>query len=129
LDFRKERVIKPEPQPGDDTVLFNGGYDHNFVLNKSNENELSYAGLAYEPQSGRTLEAFTTEPGIQFYSANFLDGSIKGKNGIQYKKHFGFCWEAQHFPDSPNQNHFPSTRLYPGESYNQLTIYRFGIRD
>lgn len=122
FDFKKAKKII-------DDIEKAGGYDHNFVLNKSNENELSFAGLAYEPQCGRTLEAFTTEPGMQFYSANFLDGSIKGKNGIQYKKHFGFCWETQHFPDSPNQNHFPSTRLYPGENYNQLTVYRFGIRD
>lgn len=121
FDFRRAKRVS-------DDIEKAGGYDHNFVLNKSNEKELSFAGLAYDPQSGRTLETFTTEPGIQFYTANFLDGSLNGKNGIQYKKHYGFCWETQHFPDSPNQNHFPSTRLNPGELYTQLTIYRFGTR-
>jgi aldose 1-epimerase len=101
-----------------------GGYDHNFVLNKE-EGEFILAARIYDPASGRIMEVVTTEPGIQFYSGNFLDGSIIGKAGKVYKKHYGLCLETQHFPDSPNQAHFPSTILYPGEQYNSKTIYKF----
>ncbi len=79
----------------------------------------------YDPQSGRGMEVYTSEPGIQFYSGNFLDGSLTGKNGIIYNKHHGFCLETQHFPDSPNQPDFPSTILNPGEEYEHTTIYKF----
>ncbi len=104
-----------------------GDYDHNFVLNKSTGDELSFAGIVYEAESGRYMEAYTTEPGMQFYTGNYLGGT-KGKNGLEYKKYSGFCWEMQHYPDSPNQNHFPSTELNPGEHYTQLTIYKFGVK-
>ncbi|NLE00657.1 MAG: galactose mutarotase [Fibrobacter sp.] len=122
FDFRKGKKI------GQDIADVEG-YDHNFILNKASEDELSFAGVVYDPDSGRILETYTSEPGLQFYSANYLDGTIQGKDGIVYKKHFGFCLEAQHFPDSPNQPNFPTTELYPGEQYSQLTIYRFGIRE
>ena len=82
----------------------------------------------YEPGSGRVLEMFTTEPGVQLYTANFLDGSVKGKGGVAYRKHQGFCLEAQHFPDSINHANFPSTVLRPGEKYTQTTIYKFSAR-
>ncbi|MBN2244610.1 MAG: galactose mutarotase [Candidatus Aminicenantes bacterium] len=101
-----------------------GGYDHNFVLSKE-EDEFIFAAQAHDPASGRIMEVFTTEPGIQFYSGNFLDGSILGKAGKVYKKHYGFCLETQHFPDSPNQPEFPSTILSPGEQYTSKTVYKF----
>jgi aldose 1-epimerase len=104
-----------------------GGYDHNYILNKPKADELTFAAKVTDPESGRVMEVQTTEPGVQFYSANYLDGSIKGKDGIVYQKHYGFCLETQHFPDSPNQAKFPSTLLKPGETYYQLTIYKFGV--
>jgi aldose 1-epimerase len=104
-----------------------GGYDHNFVL-RSGGGDLTRAAQVFEPTSGRVMEVFTTEPGIQFYTGNFLDGSIFGKVGREYNKHYGFCLETQHFPDSPNQPDFPSTILRPGETCQTLTIYRFSTR-
>jgi aldose 1-epimerase len=104
-----------------------GGYDINFKLRKS-AGEFVQAAEAYEPKSGRLLQAYTTEPGVQFYTGNFLDGTIKGHDGITYEKHYGFCLEMQHFPDSPNQPQFPSTVLLPGEKYTQQTVYKFSVR-
>lgn len=104
-----------------------GGYDINYKLRNSTGMFVKAAEV-YEPLSGRVLEAFTTEPGVQFYSGNFLDGSLAGFNGVVYEKHFGFCLETQHFPDSPNQPNFPSVVLKPGETYRQLTVYRFSTR-
>jgi aldose 1-epimerase len=104
-----------------------GGYDHNFKLNRT-EGGLFLAAEVYEPVSGRLLQTLTTEPGIQFYSGNFLDGTITGAGGIVYQKHFGLCLESQHYPNSPNQPNFPSTVLNPGEKYSQLTIYKFSVK-
>ena len=104
-----------------------GGYDHNFVLLKKN-NELSFAARFGDPRSGRILEVFTTQPGVQFYSGNFLDGTITGKGGKVYKKHWGLCLETQHFPDSPNQRTFPNTILRPGEKFMEETAYRFLVK-
>ncbi|MGA2586161.1 MAG: aldose epimerase family protein [Candidatus Aminicenantales bacterium] len=104
-----------------------GGYDHNYVLNRTGE-ELSPAARLYDPQSGRTMEISTTEPGIQFYSGNFLDGTITGKSGKVYQKHYGLCLETQHFPDSPNKLNFPSTILKPGRVYKSLTVHKFSTR-
>lgn len=118
LDFTVSKKV------GLDINGIKGGYDHNFILNK-NHDEISLAAKVFEPNSGRIMEVFTTEPGIQFYSGNFLDGTLKGKFGKSYQKHAGFCLEAQHFPDSPNHAHFPSTRLNPGEIYRQVTVYKF----
>lgn len=101
-----------------------GGYDHNFVLKREGKG-LELAAKVRDPKSGRGMEVWTTEPGIQFYSGNFLDGSNKGKDGAVYKKHAGFCLEAQHFPDSPNQPSFPSVVLKPGDEYTQTTTYKF----
>lgn len=103
-----------------------GGYDHNFVLRGQPE-ELRLAARVTEPSSGRLMEIWTTEPGLQFYSGNFLDGTIAGKGGQVYQKHFGFCLETQHFPDSPNQPHFPSTILRPGQKYSSLTLHKFSV--
>ncbi|TGE25806.1 galactose mutarotase [Hymenobacter aquaticus] len=105
-----------------------GGYDHNWVLNQPGA-ELHPAATVYEPTSGRTLEVLTTEPGIQFYTGNFLDGTLTGKGGRVYGKHAGFCLETQHFPDSPNQPKFPSTILQPGDTLHSITVYRFGVRE
>ena len=105
-----------------------GGYDHNFVLRKSASGKLETAAKVFEPTSGRTLEISTTEPGIQFYSGNFLDSTLTGKSGGVYHKQHGFCLETQHFPDSPNKPHFPSAILRPGETYTHKTIHRFSAK-
>ena len=102
------------------------GYDHNFVLNGGGAPAL--AARVYEPVSGRVLEVYTTEPGVQFYTGNFLDGSIKGKGGQVYQRRYGFCLETQHFPDSPNKPDFPSTVLKPGEKYATTTIFKFSAK-
>jgi aldose 1-epimerase len=103
-----------------------GGYDHNWVLNQTDG--MHAAATVYEPTSGRTMEVTTTEPGLQFYTGNFLDGTLTGKGGKKYGKHAGFCMETQHFPDSPNQPKFPSTTLEPGQTLHSTTVYRFGVR-
>ncbi len=103
------------------------GYDHNYVLN-SGGGTLALCARAYEPTSGRVMEIYTTEPGVQFYTGNFLDGSITGKAGKVYKKHYGFCLETQHFPDSPNKPDFPSVVLKPGDKYTTVTIHKFSTK-
>jgi len=104
------------------------GYDDNFVLNTGGKS-LAWAARVYEPTTGRTLEVLTTEPGIQFYTGNFLDGTLAGHNGVVYKQHAGFCLETQHFPDSVNHPEFPSTVLRPGDTYKSTTIFKFGTRN
>lgn len=124
MDFRKSRAIGSQLHDEYDQLGFTGGYDHNFVLNDWNGALRSGARL-YEPTTGRVLEMLTTQPGMQFYSGNFLDGSFAGKRGFVYKRYTGLCLEPQHFPDAPNQPNFPPTVLRPGEEYNQTTILRF----
>jgi aldose 1-epimerase len=104
-----------------------GGYDHNFVL-KDKNGTMKLAAEVYEPTSGRVMKIETTEPGIQFYSGNFLDGTLKGKGGKVYNKHGAFCLETQHYPDSPNKPNFPSTVLRPGEKYETVTIHTFSTK-
>jgi aldose 1-epimerase len=104
-----------------------GGYDHNYVL-LSGGGALASAAVVSEPRSGRVMEVLTTEPGLQFYSGNFLDGTLVGKAGVAYKQHFGFCLETQHFPDSVNRANFPSTILRPGTTYKTTTVYRFSVK-
>jgi aldose 1-epimerase len=104
-----------------------GGYDHNYVL-KNWDNTLKKAATVHDPASGRVMEVFTTEPGIQFYAGNFLDGSLVGKNGDKYQKNDGLCLETQHFPDSPNHSNFPSTILTPGKKYQSTTVYKFSVK-
>ena len=118
MDFRDGRAI------GSEIGLTESGYDHNFVLNDW-DGSLRSAGQLYEPTTGRVLEMLTTQPGIQFYSGNFLDGSFIGKNGVAYVKYAGLCLEPQHFPDAPNHPNFPLTALRPGEEYRQSTVLRF----
>lgn len=112
---------------GERIVQVEGGYDHNFVL-RSGNGKLNLAARVVEPKSGRVMEISTTEPGLQFYSGNFLDGTITGKSGVVYSKHQGFCLETQHFPDSPNKPNFPSTILRPGAFIKSLTIHRFSTQ-
>jgi aldose 1-epimerase len=104
-----------------------GGYDINYQL-RNNAGEFIQAAEVYEPTSGRVMQAYTTEPGVQFYSGNFLNGQFIGHQGIKYDQYFGFCIEMQHFPDSPNKPQFPSTLLLPGEKYTQVTVYKFSVR-
>jgi len=118
MDFRDGKAI------GAQLGLTAAGYDHNFVLNDWDGSLRSVARL-HEPASGRVLEILTTQPGMQFYSGNFLDGSFVGKNGDPYVKYAGLCLEPQHFPDAPNRPNFPSTVLRPGEEYRQSTVLRF----
>ncbi len=121
LDFTSPKPIGSRiEEVGGDPV----GYDHNFVIREGGQ-DACLAARVREPGSGRMLEMFTTEPGVQFYTGNFLDGNIVGKRGASYGKHHGFCLEAQHFPDSVNQAGFPSIILKPGAVYSQTTIYRF----
>lgn len=127
MDFTKPTPIGARIEQQDEQINFGGGYDHNWVLNKSG-NSPTLAARVYEPTTGRVMEVYTTEPGIQFYSGNFLDGSITGKGGKVYQKRYGFCLEAQHFPDSPNKPNFPSTVLSPGQKYTQTTIYKFSAK-
>ena len=116
------RINDPDPQ------LKNGqGYDHNWVLNRKDAG-LQPASRVVEPRTGRTLDIATTEPGIQFYAGNFLDGKLTGKGGAVYNRRTGFCLETQHFPDSPNQPSFPSTILKPGQEYRSRTVFTFGVK-
>jgi len=103
-----------------------GGYDHNYVL-RNTAGKLGLAATLYDPGTGREVKIFTTQPGLQFYSGNFLDGTIKGKDGKVYYKHYGLCLETQHFPDSPNQSNFPNSILKPGEKYSEETVYQFSV--
>jgi aldose 1-epimerase len=104
------------------------GYDHNFVLNKGFFSNWNVAAEVYDPKSGRTLEVSTDQPGIQFYTGNFLDGKVTGKGGVAYAQHTAFCLETQHFPDSPNHDNFPSVVLSPGDTFKTSTVYAFGTR-
>lgn len=124
FDFKTSTPIGARIAADDEQMKFGLGYDHNFVLNGT-AGEIRFAGKVTEPTTGRIMEVYTTEPGIQFYSGNFLDGSITGKNGTVYEYRHGLCLETQHFPDSPNQPKFPSTLLKPGETYKTTTSYKF----
>lgn len=126
MDFRQLTTIGGSIEQDDEQLRHGGGYDHNWVLNRS-DGSLALAARVEEPETGRVLEVYTTEPGIQFYSGNFLDGSLAGKGGTVYHKRSGLCLETQHFPDSPNKPAFPSTVLRPGEEYRTTTVYRFGV--
>ncbi len=127
FDFRKPTAIGARIN-ADNAQLKNGrGYDHNWVLNRTGAG-LAHAARVVEPRTGRTLDISTTEPGVQFYSGNFLDGTIKGKGGRTYALRNGFCLETQHFPDSPNHANFPSTILQPGATYSSRTVMTFGVQ-
>ncbi len=124
MDFRKPTAIGARIEQQDEQLKFGLGYDHNWVLNHY-DGSLRLVARVYEPTTGRVLDVHTTQPGVQFYCGNFLDGTITGKYGRVYQKRNGLCLETQHFPDSPNKPNFPSTVLKPGEKYASTTIYKF----
>ena len=128
LDFRVAKPIGRDIDMEHQQLDFGSGFDHNFVLNKSAPGALDLAAVAYSPGSGRTLTTYTTQPGVQLYTGNFLNGSAVGKEGAVYNRRNGFCLETQHFPDSPNKPDFPSTVLRPGELYQTRTVFEFGVR-
>jgi aldose 1-epimerase len=127
FDFRQPTAIGARINQAHPQLTHGGGYDHNWVLNRSG-NGLQPAARVVEPKTGRTLDVATTEPGIQFYAGNFLDGSLTGKGGAVYRHRTGFCLETQHFPDSPNQPAFPSTTLRPSAEYRSRTVFTFGVQ-
>ncbi|MGE5795939.1 MAG: aldose epimerase family protein [Ignavibacteria bacterium] len=127
FDFRKPEKIGARINEKDEQLRFGIGYDHNWVINDYSKN-VRLSAAVYDPQSGRYMEVLTDQPGLQFYSGNFLDGSAKGKGGIFYEHRTGLCLEAQLFPDSPNKKNFPSAVLKPGEVYHQTTIYKFSTK-
>ena len=124
FDFRTPHPIGERINNKDTQIAFGKGYDHNFVLN-SGGGSLAPAARVKDPKSGRVMDVRTTEPGLQFYTGNFLDGTLTGKAGKVYRQRYAFCMETQHFPDSPNKPEFPSTTLKPGEQYKSTTVYRF----
>ena len=125
LDFRKATAIGARIDQDDEQLKLGHGYDHNFVLRRAAGAPISLAARVVEPNTGRVLEVWTTEPGVQFYTGNFLDGTARGKGGLTYARRSAFCLETQHFPDSPNQPKFPSVVLNPGEKYSTTTTYKF----
>ena len=128
MDFRAPTPIGTRADDDFQQLQFGSGYDHNYVLN-SQEEGLRMVAVVEEPVSGRRMEVWTNEPGVQFYGGNFLDGSVRGKGGKPYNHRSGFCLETQHFPDSPNKDNFPSTLLNPGEEYYSICSYKFGVKD
>ena len=124
MDFLKPKTIGKSINDKDTQLGFGKGYDHNFVINKKKAGEMALAATCYEPTSGRVMEIHTTQPGVQLYSGNWLDGT-KGKGGKAYEMHGGFCLETQNYPDSPNQPKFPSTLLKPGEVYKHTVVHKF----
>jgi aldose 1-epimerase len=127
FDFRKATPIGARIKSEHPQMEFGRGYDHNWVLSRTGSGP-SIAAEVYEPKSGRTLQVSTTEPGLQFYAGNFLDGTLTGKEGRVYRHRYGFCLETQHFPDSPNKPKFPTTTLRPGDTYRSQTIFRTGTK-
>jgi aldose 1-epimerase len=129
FDFTRPVAIGKRIDDTDEQLKFGQGYDHNWALDrKPGSSDLVVAATAHDPKSGRVLEVLTTEPGVQFYTGNFLDGTVKGKGGYAYPRRSAFCLETQHFPDSPNHANFPSTTLAPGKEYHSTTIFRFSVK-
>ena len=128
FDFTKPMVIGARiNDEKDEQIKLGGGYDHNFVIDRKGAG-LQLAARVEDPASGRVMEVSTTEPGVQFYTGNFLDGTLKGKGGKVYVRRAGLCLETQHFPDSPNKPNFPSTELKPGQTYKTTTVYKFSVK-
>ena len=125
FDFRQSTAIGARINQDEEQLKIGGGYDHNFVLHPPMDRKEFLAARVTEPTSGRVMEVWTTEPGVQFYTGNFLDGKVTGKGGVAYAKRAALCLETQHFPDSPNQPKFPSAALNPGETYHTITTYKF----
>jgi aldose 1-epimerase len=127
FDFRTPTAIGARINQDDQQLKFGGGYDHNWVINKQ-MGQLTLMGRVHEPSTGRVLEVFSTEPGLQFYTGNFLDGKLTGIGGWVYQFRNGFCMEAQHYPDSPNQPNFPSVVLKPGQVYRNTIMFKFSVQ-
>ena len=127
MDFTTSTKIGARIDDNYDQLVLGHGYDHNWVINRKGDG-LALAARVYEPTTGRVLEVSTTQPGVQFYTGNFLDGSVTGKQGHVYKRRFGFCLETQHFPDSPNHPAFPTTILRPDERFHQQTVFKFSAK-
>ncbi|HWB64530.1 MAG TPA: hypothetical protein VG603_13530, partial [Chitinophagales bacterium] len=129
FDFRAAKPIGRDLNNSDRQLEYGHGYDHNFVLNKTpvNAEGLWLAAKVVEPASGRVMEVYTNEPGMQFYGGNFLNGISIGKAGVPYTFRTAFCLETQHYPDSPNHSGFPSTVLNPGQVYHSTCVYKFGV--
>jgi aldose 1-epimerase len=127
FDFRTATAIGARINADDEQIKFGSGYDHNWVVNKP-LGKLGLMARVTEPTTGRAMEVWSTEPGVQFYTGNFLDGSITGKGGWVYQRRNGFCFEPQHYPDSPNHPQFPSAELKPGQTYQNTIIYKFSIQ-
>lgn len=129
LDFTTPTRIGTRIDDNDDQLSLAHGYDHNFVINRESQDKgLVLAASVYEPTTGRVLEVSTTQPAVQFYTGNFLDGTVTGKQGHVYKRRYGLCLETQHYPDSPNHPDFPSTILKPGETFRSKTVFKFSAR-
>ena len=128
FDFTTPKAIGKDINAEDTQISYGPGYDHNWVLNKDKTGELTKAAEVFEPTTGRVMEIWTTEPGIQFYAGNFLDGTIKGKGGIAYQQRYALCLETQHWPDSPNKPDWPTTILRPGQTYKSTTVHKFSTR-
>ncbi|MFL5617809.1 MAG: aldose epimerase family protein [Gemmatimonadaceae bacterium] len=126
FDFRTPTPIGARIEDKHQQIQYGKGYDHTFVLDGARQGGMAHAAHVTEPTTGRSLDIYTTEPGVQFYSGNFLDGSAVGKHGHVYQRRFGLALETHHYPDSPNQPSFPSTILRPGQTYRTRTVYRFG---
>ena len=126
FDFRTAKSLGQDIDSDNEQIKIGHGYDHCYVLNKKEEGELSFAAKIKDPKSGRTMEVFTTEPGVQLYTDNWADG-YKGQNGATFPRRSAVCFECQHFPDTPNHPYFPSVVLNPGQEYRQRTFYRFGV--
>jgi aldose 1-epimerase len=127
FDFNEITKVGARIEADNEQLQLGGGYDHCWVLNKSSEDALEWVVKATDPESGRVFELATTEPGVQFYTGNFLDGSLTGKGGVVYEKRYGLCFEPEHYPDSPNQPNFPSVVLNPGDEYKTTTVWKFGL--
>ena len=126
MDFRTPHTVGERINDKFQQLIYGAGYDHCYVLNKKEPRELSFAAKCVEPISGRSMEVYTTEPGVQLYTGNWLNG-FAGAHGATFPARSAICFEAQHFPDSPNKPHFPSVVLDKNEKYHQTTIYKFGI--
>ena len=125
FDFRQMMPIGARLNSAFQQMVYAHGYDHNFVLNQRAGDSTTFAARAYDPRTGRVIDCFTTEPGLQIYTSNFLNGSVVGSSGTTYRQTEAFTLETQHFPDSPNKPNFPSTELKPGEEFRSTTVFRF----
>lgn len=128
FDFTKPTNIGSRIDENYEQLVLGHGYDHNFIINRKSGEGMTLAARVYEPTTGRVLEVLTTQPAVQFYTGNFLDGTVTGKEGHVYKRRFGFCLETQHYPDSPNHPDFPNTILKPGETFHQKTMFKFSVK-